>query len=338
MQTRSVTSASLAVLITSALSASVAAAQGGIRITEYLYDGVDGEYIELTNTSSAPIDVTGWSFDDDSRVAGTVDLSSAGVIAPGQSFLLVGLDPAVFAANWSLSGVTLVGPNTAAAIGRNDELNVYDAAGVLVDRLTYGDQTFPGTHRARDIAAHLCADALGRNDVYRTFAAVAGDAFGSITALGGNVGSPGLHLGVACPTLGAVYCTSTPSSTGGVAALAVRGSARVAQNDVTLGCSGLPLNSFGFFIAGRTQGSVPFPGGSQGNLCLGGSIGRYSALAQNSGSTGVVALAIDLGALQTPTGPVAGAAGETWNFQYWFRDANPTTTSNFSDAVAVTWQ
>jgi hypothetical protein len=27
--------------------------------------------------------------------------------------------------------------------------------------------------------------------------------------------------------------------------------------------------------------------------------------------------------------------GDTWNFQCWFRDANPMTTSNFSDAIEV---
>ncbi|MFT7679088.1 MAG: hypothetical protein ACI8QC_003087 [Planctomycetota bacterium] len=29
--------------------------------------------------------------------------------------------------------------------------------------------------------------------------------------------------------------------------------------------------------------------------------------------------------------------GDSWIFQYWFRDANPTPTSNTSDAVVVTF-
>ena len=40
-----------------------------------------------------------------------------------------------------------------------------------------------------------------------------------------------------------------------------------------------------------------------------------------------------VGALVGPLAP--GVIGETWNFQYWFRDANPQTTSNTSPAVAV---
>ena len=48
-------------------------------------------------------------------------------------------------------------------------------------------------------------------------------------------------------------------------------------------------------------------------------------------------LAIDLTAI--PEGPAvaSAAAGDTWRFQAWFRDANPTATSNFTDAVAVTF-
>ncbi|MCP3916270.1 MAG: hypothetical protein GY711_12005 [bacterium] len=29
--------------------------------------------------------------------------------------------------------------------------------------------------------------------------------------------------------------------------------------------------------------------------------------------------------------------GETWNFQCWYRDNNPGPTSNFTDAVSVTF-
>jgi len=30
-------------------------------------------------------------------------------------------------------------------------------------------------------------------------------------------------------------------------------------------------------------------------------------------------------------------AGSTWRFQTWFRDANPSVTSNFTDAIAITF-
>ena len=31
-------------------------------------------------------------------------------------------------------------------------------------------------------------------------------------------------------------------------------------------------------------------------------------------------------------------AGETWNFTTWYRDNNPSTTSNFTDAVSIAFQ
>ena len=32
---------------------------------------------------------------------------------------------------------------------------------------------------------------------------------------------------------------------------------------------------------------------------------------------------------------VAAAAGDTWMFQAWHRDATPAPTSNFTDAIAL---
>ncbi|MEZ6021015.1 MAG: hypothetical protein R3F17_13190 [Planctomycetota bacterium] len=30
--------------------------------------------------------------------------------------------------------------------------------------------------------------------------------------------------------------------------------------------------------------------------------------------------------------------GDTWTFQCWYRDVNPTTTSNFTDALEVVFE
>ena len=32
------------------------------------------------------------------------------------------------------------------------------------------------------------------------------------------------------------------------------------------------------------------------------------------------------------------SAGETWKFQFWFRDANPHVTSNTSDGLSIPFQ
>ena len=79
------------------------------------------------------------------------------------------------------------------------------------------------------------------------------------------------------------------------------------------------------------------PPGSQGTLCLGGAVGRYAKQVANTGTAGVLVLVLDLTDTPTPNGPVTVLAGETWNFQAWFRDKNPGTTSNFTNGVSVTF-
>jgi len=110
---------------------------------------------------------------------------------------------------------------------------------------------------------------------------------------------------------------------------------------VTLEASNLPNASFGFFLTSQTQGLTMNPGGSTGNLCLGGAIGRYvgPGQIQNSGSAGAISLAIDLTMTPTPTGLVAVQAGETWFFTAWHRDSvSGNATSNFTDGVELAFQ
>lgn len=141
-------------------------------------------------------------------------------------------------------------------------------------------------------------------------------------------------------SLGVNYCgPAVANSSGNSATIRATGSTAVVDNDLTLSAEGLALNAFSFFIVSRTQGFVANPGGSTGNLCLAGAVGRaVGGQIINSGATGIVSVQANLTALPQPTGPVAVVVGETWNFQCWFRDAvGGAATSNFSDAVAVTF-
>jgi predicted extracellular nuclease len=137
-------------LVLVCLGAAVGVARAQVRITEYMYDGTGGEFIEFTNVGAAPVDFTGWSYDDDSRVAGTVSLSAFGTVAPGESVVLAEPTAATFRTTWGLApGVKVIGGN-ATNLGRADEINLFNALGGLADRLTYGDQAIPGTIRAQN--------------------------------------------------------------------------------------------------------------------------------------------------------------------------------------------
>jgi len=145
-------------------------------------------------------------------------------------------------------------------------------------------------------------------------------------------------LGVAGAQVGTNYCTPAPNSTGATATISGTGSAAVTLNNLTLASSNLPQNAAAFFLCSRTQGFVQNPGGSAGNLCLGNAIGRrVGGLIPNSGTTGMVSVLADLTSMPQPSGAVVVQAGETWNFQCWYRDAvaGGGSTSNFSDGLEV---
>ena len=133
------------------------------------------------------------------------------------------------------------------------------------------------------------------------------------------------------------YCVANVNSTGLPAAIGATGSEFVVDNDLTLIATQMPPNKFGYFLTSQTQGLVFNPGGSQGILCLGGTIVRYAQSVLSTGSTGEFSLQIDLTNIPPPhNAPVM--AGETWNFQTWYRDNNPDQTSNFSDGLSITFQ
>ncbi len=74
-----------------------------------------------------------------------------------------------------------------------------------------------------------------------------------------------------------------------------------------------------------------------GRLCLGGALGRDPSPVF-SGVEGLLTREIDPWALPGPNGPRAALPGETWFFQWMFRDEDPWPTSNFTDAVAVRFE
>lgn len=156
-----------------------------------------------------------------------------------------------------------------------------------------------------------------------------------------EAGLDGFVVGrVDCGALGSVYCSPANSNSSGLsAAIRAEGTDVVADNDLTLVVEDLPQNVFGLFITSRTQGFTPNIGGGVGNLCVAGTIGRFNANVVNSGALGEFSMAVDLTAVPEGGSFVSVLAGETWNYQAWFRDTLiGIPTSNLSDAISITFQ
>ncbi|MBI1368026.1 MAG: PEP-CTERM sorting domain-containing protein [Planctomycetes bacterium] len=184
----------LSVMMFAVAFAAASPAHAVVRITEWMYSGVPGEYVEFTNVGLTSVDLTGWSYDDDSRTPGVLDLSAFGTLAAGESVVITEATEADFRAAWSLpNSVKVIGEYTN-NLGRNDEINLFDDMGNLVDRLTYGDQNFPGTLRTQDVSGNIQLGALGTNDPSAVDTSFVGDVYGSYLATSGDLGNPGQYL------------------------------------------------------------------------------------------------------------------------------------------------
>jgi hypothetical protein len=163
-----------------------------------------------------------------------------------------------------------------------------------------------------------------------------GDVFVTVTQA---VPQPSRELFRLSPNeVGVQFCVQPqPNSAGLFGQLRAVGNTSVPFNRLTLAARDLPASTFGYFLNGTATASTT-PPGSAGVLCLGGAVGRFNAQSQVffTGTTGSSFLQIDLGAMPTPTGFVAAAAGQIWHFQAWHRDVVPGATSGFTNAATVT--
>ncbi len=166
-------------------------ASATLRITEWMYEGAAGEFVELTNLGSEPVDMKRWSFDDSGRRLGQFDLSAFGVVNPGESVLVTEASAEAFRAAWGLSQKVKVLGGLSSNLGRADEINLYNAAGYRVDRLTYGDATLGGPRTNGASARPSSFASLGVNDVTRWVLSAPNDIERSTRNAGGDVGSPG---------------------------------------------------------------------------------------------------------------------------------------------------
>jgi glucose/arabinose dehydrogenase len=145
-----------------------------------------------------------------------------------------------------------------------------------------------------------------------------------------------LGPGESCGTTGGqLTCDAQPNSTGLPAILGAGGSLTIGDNDLRFYVANLPINHFGYMLMSQSAGNVPAFGGSQGTLCLGAPIVRFvQDVLLADPEDGTLTFAPNLASLPSFT---VFQPGDSWIFQFWFRDDNPGSTSNTSDAVSVTF-
>lgn len=182
--------------------AAPAFAQGEMVITEVMYQSTTGgiEFIEFTNVGNAAVDMTGWSYDDNSFNAGTVDLSAFGSVAAGESVVLCEEPANDFRLIWGLAPTVKVIGGNSANLGRNDSVALFDNTATMVDSIDFGDEDFPGTPRSRDASIWPYAEVVGQNLIYGWTLSTVGDAQGSVQipfAPIADVGNPGSFASVA---------------------------------------------------------------------------------------------------------------------------------------------
>lgn len=177
-------------------------AMATIQITEWMYKGAkvyggtEGEFIEFTNLGTTAIDMTGWSFDDSSRTAGSFSLSAFGIIAPGQSVILTEASASSFRTAWGLSASVKIIGGLDNNLGKADEINIYNSVNALVDRLSYADADPKAANKSCTIPS---ADLALTTASGSWTLAYAGDAFGSFASSGNDIGNPGYYYAVPEP-------------------------------------------------------------------------------------------------------------------------------------------
>ena len=139
--------------------------------------------------------------------------------------------------------------------------------------------------------------------------------------------------------MGEGYCPGVVNSTGAAGGLEVVGSLVAEERFLRLRATGLPSGNIGMFLGAAARGFVPNLAGSQGNYCLGGAFVRFNGIGQIAAihPDGVQDLLLDTTVMPfAPEAPLL--AGQTWTFQYWYRDLNPGAATNFTSAIEVLFE
>ncbi len=135
-----------------------------------------------------------------------------------------------------------------------------------------------------------------------------------------------------------VYCSTAPNSVGSGALLRSQGTLSFSANDLVLKVTQAPPDQFGLFFYGPAQQQNPF---GDGYMCVApGGIGLFRlSPAMKTDAAGEASRPIDYSAPPMSGGAGEVQAGDTWNFQFWYRDpAGPGGYAfNLTDALSATF-
>jgi len=142
--------------------------------------------------------------------------------------------------------------------------------------------------------------------------------------------------GVACPCANDAPQGGCANSTGAGAHLEAAGTSKLSVGDVQLTARDLPPQRFGLIFMSQASGSTP---AGDGQLCAavaGQSVYRFPT--RSTGVAGILQeleVAVHAAEHFGPDGLIE--AGDTWNFQAWFRDPGGPCGGGFntSNAVAI---
>lgn len=130
-------------------------------------------------------------------------------------------------------------------------------------------------------------------------------------------------------TLGEPYCLPAKNSSGDAALLSAGGSTQVGTGTLELSAAPVPANSIGLvFFGPANKPPSPFGGGW---MCTQGPLLRLPGAF--TGPQGVLATTIDWTGTSS-----ALAAGQSFSFQAWFRDAAANPTFNLSEGLEIAFQ
>ena len=157
--------------ILAALAAATVSANAQVNtdfvVTEIMYTGLFGEFIEVTNLSGSSItDLDKYSYDDSSAVGGTIKFPSVTLLA-GQAVIITEVSATIFNQAWYTEPTTdpvitnapVIIANSDQNLGRADTVNIFYNSGTvgspsyaIRDSVSYDDQNSNGP-RSEDVSA-----------------------------------------------------------------------------------------------------------------------------------------------------------------------------------------